>query len=115
MKNGSQISTLGDTVDGNTSNHDKMMTRNRERQDKSFNLRHAAPRFLRDTQVDMLVKRVWITHAGGVEADPSKSAPVKGNDRSLRTPTLRQWEAEDEKPAKETEVELSDTGQQLRG
>ena len=57
MKNGSQISTLGDTVDGNTSNHDKMMTRNRERQDKSFNLRHAAPRFLRDTQVDMLVKR----------------------------------------------------------
>ena len=42
MKNGSQISTLGYTVDGNASNHDKMMTRNSERQNKSFHLRHAA-------------------------------------------------------------------------
>lgn len=49
-----------------------------ERQDKSFNLRHAAPRFLRDTQVDMLVKRSEITHAGGVEADPSKECTCKG-------------------------------------
>lgn len=57
MKNGSQISTLGNTVDGNASNHDKTMTRNRERQDKSFHLRHAALRFLWDTQVDMPTKR----------------------------------------------------------
>ena len=55
MKNGSQIST-GNTVDGNASNHDKMMTRNRESQDKSFHLRHEAPRFLWDTQVDMPAK-----------------------------------------------------------
>lgn len=43
--------------DSNASNHDKMMTRNRESQDKLFHLRHEAPRFLWDTQVDMPMKR----------------------------------------------------------
>lgn len=59
-------------------------------------------------------EEVWITHAGGVEADPSKSAPVKGKWQVPENTNSQAVEAEDGWSLQRRQRwELSDTGQKL--